>query len=380
MAVTVAPTTGVVVPRSELARALRAAASVKSKGLLINLDGEAVQVVAHTWESAVAVDLDAAIGEPSGSILVARPLFAGLMAYCDHEIALSINADGSEIKVASGDSEFDVRAMRPLTPATDGSYGHDLTATADVLATFEAPVLVETLRRVLPFASRDMTRPILATVALYPTANCAVSTDSYRLAVVRYGDDGPDEDPIIFNLEGATSLQRMLVKQLGTVEIAATDSHYLVDFDGTRWSLRRPNVSDDARKRGNGGYPNWRKLLPDTDPDCTLKVDREDLLNAARAAGVVAGNSNAPLKLKVAKKQVSVTAESRDTATMTRRLGSAEITGNVMEIGLNPQFVGDICATAPVERLTVKLIAPRRPIMVEAARDVYLLMPIRLDV
>lgn len=54
--------------------------------------------------------------------------------------------------------------------------------------------------------------------------------------------------------------------------------------------------------------------------------------------------------------------------------------GTVRLLAFNPDFLADICSNAPVERLTLRLISPLRPMLVEAARDEYLLMPVRLNV
>lgn len=217
---------------------------------------------------------------------------------------------------------------------------------------------------------------MLCNVAFYP--GVAVSTDSYRLAIISYGDQEPERDaePLLVNTDAAKSLRALLAKKLGALTFATLDGFHVADFEDVRWSLRRsmPYKRDD----GTSSYPNWRNLLPDEDPRTTLKVDREDLLAGSRSAGSI-GRRDAPLRLRVDGVDASVTSNTPDRASMSRRLASGDATGDI-EIGFNPHFLADICAVAPVERLTVQMFSPLRPALVEAARDRYLLMPIRLKV
>lgn len=369
-AATTPASTSTTVARSELARALRAAASVRSEAVIVTI-GDDLTIAAHTPEVAVSVALDAPAGE-ADEIAVGRTRLAGILPYCDGEITLSI-ADGT-LTLVSGCSEFEIPALRDKERFGHPSRGEQTGDTLEI----EAPVFVETLRRALPFVSRDETRPILCHVALYPAENIAVATDSYRLTVVRYGDDGPREDPILLRKEAADSMRRLLAKTLGTVEIVTGDDYYTARFGDLEWTMKRPKPY--KVKDRQAVFPDWRKLLPEDDPVTTIKVDRDDLLCASRAAATIASR-NEPLRLNLTKKVATVTSgNKRLTGRMSRRLSSAGVTGEKMEVGFNPDFLADICAVAPVERLTLKAIGPLRPLLVEAARDRYLLMPIRLNV
>jgi len=131
--------------------------------------------------------------------------------------------------------------------------------------------------------------------------------------------------------------------------------------------------------RVTGKYPNYLSLLPDDDQyGATLVIDRDDLLAGARAAADIAEH-NEPVVL--------VTGETTQVHcghgpnSMTRELASAAKTGKPLDaIGVNPRFLSEVCASAPAERLTMRFISPRRPMVVGAGRDTYLLMPIRLNV
>lgn len=362
------------VQRSELARGLRAAAAIRSQAIRLAFTGSTVAMEAYTGETAVRVELDAGCGPQDGGVFIPRVLLANLLPYLANDVEITVDNDELKVRIASGGDTYE------LLQAVKTGNRHELDAErgADAFA-IEAPTLVEVLRRALPFASHDQTRPVLATIALYLTEHVAAATDSYRLAVVRW-DDGPeptsDATPLLIRRPAAEALRRMLGRRLGKVTISTTDTHVLVDFDDQRWSILRVTLN------GGRGYPLYSNLIPeDASYTATVKVDREDLLATCRAAAVMAVR-NAPMRLKldVLLFGVSVSASTPDHGSMTRRLASASHEGEDMEIGFNPGFLADACANAPVERLTLRLVGKHKPMLVEAARDRYLLMPIRLDV
>lgn len=343
------------IARADLAAALRLASSIKAACVHIDLsDGG---LAAHAHDVAVQVALDAEGGH--GAIVVDRVRLARLLAGCGPRMDLAVDDD--KLRITSGPATYS------LPSVVDERAPHDTSGDPVDPITIDAPVLVEALRRALPSASKDETRPLLCCVALFPARHTMVSTDSYRLAAVRYGDDCDDETPPWLLLrEGMASIKSALAKKLGAVTLWQTSSHVHAQFEGVRWAMRRIA----------GAYPDYRKLLPETPGETTLKVDRDDLLAAGRAALlVVAGNT--PLRLTIGS-VCTAHVPARAEGGMSWRLDSASVEGPALEIGINPRFVAEACATAPVERLTVRFIAPQRPLLIEAARDTYLLMPFRL--
>lgn len=378
--------TTLTVAKADLAKALRAAATVKSKELRLDvyLSGRST-VTAAVREVAVTVDLP---GEQDGdgrSILIPRTTLARLLPYLGPQVELEI--DAATLQVRDGASWFAIPVMaEPSADDDERFYGHDLAAVSSQPVAFDAPVLVEALRRALPFTQTCPTRPLLQMVALYPQEGIAAATDSYRLAVIRYGKSaGEGEQPILLHRDAARSMVSLLKKRLGEVTVTRADTHLIAAIDDIRWSAQLPKPGPG---KTDVSYPDWRSLLPDGKPETTVRVDRDELLQAARAAAVVLPR-NAPLRMRIADDKVTVASVGwqpgkprlRDNdATMSRTLTTACATGENMEIGLNPDFVADMAANAREDRLEIGLLGPLRPVKVEAGTDTHLLMPIRLNV
>lgn len=348
--------------RSDLARALRLANSVKAKAVHLDL-GDEPNLTAHGPDVGVRVALDAPPGR--GTVEVNRKELAALLACCDAQVLASVD-DAGRLVVQSGPATYSLPGARDLD-----AKRYDLTGEPKAATVIEAPVLCEALRRALPSLSGDYTRPILCHAALYPKRHMIVSTNSYWLSIVRYGDDdGSDTPPMLIAREAATSVQRALAKKLGQVELWETPEAVHVRFGDIRWSTRRQG----------GEFPNYVPLIPDPPGETVMKVDRTDLLAAARAALLV-GTRNDALRLTLGPACTATAGSHDEYPQMSRALESASVEGSALDpIGVNPQYVADACASAPVERLTLRFIAPLRPMLIEAARDTYLIMPIRLNV
>lgn len=365
-------------PRADLARALRVAGTIRSLNVHIAVKDGLVLVAGYHYEAAVRVTFDGfetGPGVPVGEIFVNRATLAKVLPYCGADVQLiiglerlTIKSDGASVELPAAD------------PEKAHAHEHDFDAPDHTDLTFEAPVLVEAFRRALPFASRDMTRPVLATIALYRHDQAVVATDAYRIAVVRYGDERPDEEPpILIDINAAASMRRLLAKRLGQVHITQGPRHVHAEFDDTEWScnLRTGNEGKPAE------YVQWHMLMPADRPDTTIMIDRDELLAAARLAKAVAPR-NAPLRLtaEAGKAAISCGKDYRSAcpSSVERSLPSAAVEGQDVEIGLNPEFLADVVAASPVERVELGMISPLRPLKITAARDVYLLMPIRLSV
>jgi hypothetical protein len=114
---TIAPVT---IPRSEIARGLKALASIQAKAVHLDLTGERATISGFTSEVAVRVTLDAE-GAPSGAGSVPRTLFAGVMPFLDHDVRLCFHGD--HLEVTSGESRFELRTLRPPVVVQEPAKG-----------------------------------------------------------------------------------------------------------------------------------------------------------------------------------------------------------------------------------------------------------------
>jgi DNA polymerase-3 subunit beta len=237
------------------------------------------------------------------------------------------------------------------------------------LTPLDAPTLLETIDRVSRSASRDESRPVLTGILVrFEGASLTMAaTDSYRLSMKETSlpQPGPDLEAII-PARALTELQR-IATGAETVELGVLENHVVFHVDDVWLTTRRID----------GQFPNVKQLVPDTF-EIQLTLPRAELLDVVRRAGVMA-QRNAPLRLRFAEGELTVSAQSQDVGE-TRETMPAPYTGEPLEIGFNADFLREGLESVPSDEISLKLINPLRPGLITAEGDAfwYLIMPIRL--
>jgi DNA polymerase-3 subunit beta len=89
---------------------------------------------------------------------------------------------------------------------------------------------------------------------------------------------------------------------------------------------------------------------------------------------------NAPLRLRFAEGELTISAQSQDVGETVESLPAA-YTGEPLEIGFNAEFLADGVDSVRSDTVRLKLINPLRPGLITSVDDDsfwYLIMPIRL--
>ena len=193
------------------------------------------------------------------------------------------------------------------------------------------------------------------------------ATDSYRLAVKEtvLSEKGPELEAII----PARALHELTRLAAGAEEVGlGVHENYVIFSAGDVWLTSR---------RIDGQFPNYKQLLPETF-EAELTVAREPLLEVVRRAGLMA-QRNAPLRLRFAEGELTVSAQTQDVGEARESL-PLDYSGPELEIGFNPDFLRDGLEAVSAETIQLKLINPLRPgLLVSPSESFwYLIMPIRL--
>ena len=151
------------------------------------------------------------------------------------------------------------------------------------------------------------------------------ATDSYRLAVKEtiLASPGPDLDAII----PARALQELtrLASGADDVELGVHENHVIFSA-GDVWLTSR---------RIDGQFPNYKQLLPETF-EVEITIAREALLEVVRRAGLMA-QRNAPLRLRFAEGELTVSAQTQDVGEATESL-PIDYAGERTRDRLQPRF------------------------------------------
>jgi len=331
-------------------------------GILLQAEGDRLTLAATDMEISIRSSLAGDI-EGDASVVVPGRLLTDLVRLLpDDKVLLAYDEGEGVLAVTSGShaSRLNVYSAEdfPRLPPTDGQ-----------LQTIDAGALLATIEKVGRAASRDESRPVLTGVLVRFEGEKLVmaATDSYRLAVKEtvLESPGPDLDAII----PARALQELtrLASGAEDVELGVHENHVIFSA-GDVWLTSR---------RIDGQFPNYKQLLPETF-EAEIPIAREGLLEVVRRAGLMA-QRNAPLRLRFADGELTVSAQTQDVGEATESL-PIEYAGEELEIGFNPDFLRDGLEAVSAETVQLKLINRLRPGLIAAPDESfwYLIMPIRL--
>ncbi len=331
-------------------------------GILLQADDGKLTLAATDMEVSLRASVSGDV-QGDGGVVVPGRLLADLVRLLpDDAVSLAYDGGDGVLEVTSGSYASKVNVFSaedfPRLPNTDVS-----------LHTVAAPTLLGTIDKVARAASRDESRPVLTGILVRFEGNrlTMAATDSYRLSVkeTELGESGPELDAII----PARALQELsrLAAGVDVIQLGVQENH-VVFGAGEVWLTTR---------RIDGQFPNYKQLLPEAF-EVEVTTAREPLLDVIRRAGVMA-QRNAPLRLRFAEGELSVSAQTQDVGEA-RELLEIEYAGEPLEIGFNPDFLRDGLEAVGGDTVQLKLINPLRPGLIVSPDDTfwYLIMPIRL--
>jgi DNA polymerase-3 subunit beta len=357
--------------RSDLAAALGTVArAVSTRGAVQVLGGILLGAAEDGRLTLAATDMEISLraslaGQVEGdaSVVVPGRLLTDLVRLLpDEPVTLAHDEGAGTLSVTAGShsSKLNVYSAEdfPRLPPIDVA-----------LHAIEAPALLATIEKVGRAASRDESRPVLTGVLVRFEGEKLVmaATDSYRLAVKEtpLSASGPDLEAII----PARALQELTRIAAGSdeVRLGVHENHVLFSA-GDVWLTSR---------RIDGQFPNYKQLLPETF-EIEVTTPRAPLLEVVRRAGLMA-QRNAPLRLRFAEGELTVSAQTQDVGEATESL-PVEFSGEELEIGFNPDFLRDGLDAVAGDTVQLKLINRLRPGLIAAPEESfwYLIMPIRL--
>jgi DNA polymerase-3 subunit beta len=286
-----------------------------------------------------------------------------------------------DLRVTDGKRTIELRSLRmadwPAFPAGDETPLFNAPSGAELSAT---------LLRAARFASSDDTRPVLTGIGVHYGAERIRlwATDSYRLcdiAAPAVSMREPDAEqlektqPLVNVPAAGLVMAAKAMKKSGAVTASTTKDHAVVRFGDEVWAVRMID----------GQFPNFRQLVPDHH-DVEVTMPLAELAGACDVA-VAFARRNAPMRFAV-NGQVKVTGVTPDVCEFEELLPGATYTTpgrymrdyGGMEVGLSPEFVRDIAQAHIGDTATLRLISPLRPALFVEGDDIYLQMPIRLNV
>jgi DNA polymerase-3 subunit beta len=331
-------------------------------GVLLRPDGNRLELAATDMELSLRTTLEAQI-EGDSAVVVPGKLLVDLARLLPApEVTIEYRPEDGVVHISSGtySSKLNVFAAEdfPRLPVIEPARHTIATAS-----------LLETVERVAKSASKDESRPVLTGIQVRFEGKklFMAATDSYRLSFkeTELETEGPELEAII-PARALAELSR-IAAGTETVELGVNENT-VVFGTGDTWLTTR---------RIDGQFPDVSRLLPESF-EIEVDLPRVELRDVVRRAAVMALR-NAPLRLRFAEGELTVSAQSQDVGETSESL-PAGYTGEPLEIGFNAEFLADGVESIRGDTVRIKLINPLRAGLITSADDSfwYLIMPIRL--
>ena len=325
-------------------------------------DKGSLKVAATDTEISISVTAAAPV-EESGKSAVRAGVLHNISKSLSSDTA-TLTCDSSTATLKAKQGTYAINAYRPedfpTLPAfpTGGGGGGTFTVPAKALAA--------AIEKVLPFASKDDTRPVLTGVlaSFEKDALTMVATDSYRMGISRTPlTDGPEEK--VQKIIPARALKEVvrLAELTETIKVAPTENAAMFSAQGVLISSRLID----------GAFPQFERLLPEKF-ERSYSVGRLQLMAALRRVAIFCGNDTPPRpvvlsfesgegSLTGAELLIKGSSEGMGAAHETVPLSGEGVSGDAFTAAFNPTYLTSAIAAAGSENVTMKFNGPLKPAM-----------------
>ena len=314
-------------------------------GVMIEADGNEVQLSIFDYEVAARVKIAAAIDTP-GRVLVQARLLSEILSKLP-AASVSMALDEKRFHVNSGTSKFSLSSMS----TTDYPDTPDFPVATGKVSAIE---FTNGVAKVAVAASREEVTPVLTAVMITASSKelTMVSTDRFRVAVKAIPWAGKPVE------------REVLIPARVLSEISKTfshDSELELGFgegekDMIGFSSANKSVSTATIK---GKYPAVLQLFPEETASFAI-LSKQELLDATRRVALVVDREK-PLRYKFTESELSLESIGSDVADASEQV-SCSMKGEETVVSLRPQFLTDALAGLDVENVKIGFtVNPNNP-------------------
>lgn len=344
-------------------------------GLLIEASDAGLVLSTFDYETSARADLLAEVSD-EGSALVSGRLLADICRSLPAK-PIEMQLDGPRVSLTCGSARFSLQTMPvedypklPQMPAATGTVSSNDFAHA--------------VAQAVTAAGRDDMLPVLTGVRIEIDGSTMslLATDRFRLShrELTWNPQTPDASVAALvpaKVLGDTAKSLTSGAEV-TIALSSGDGgEGLIGFEGSALG----GVRRTTTRLLDGEFPKVRSLFP-SEHLTIAKVKKDELIETVKRVALVA-ERNTAVQLKFADNQLVLDAGTGDEAQATEVI-EAEITGDDLTTGFNPQFLLDGLTALDGEYIDLAFTQASKPVVISStdAGDTdsfrYLLMPRRL--
>lgn len=325
-------------------------------------------VSATDMEISISVSAGATVEEEGRAAIPAKLLLRYAKSLPEGEAELS--AGESEATLACAKSSVALRCYSPADFPTLPAFTEQESIEVDAAA------LAAAIGKVLPFVSKDESRPVLTgvLVAFADGSVRMVATDSYRMGMCEQRLEGSEAR----EGTGTAILPGRALKEAARLaNLAGEKGRVGVALASNRAMFRARGLTLSSRLI-DGSFPEYERLLPDGFAE-SFHADRQELLAALRRARLVAANQNPPVPVRLAFSrpegtlgggELTISLRAAETGAATEVISAEVPEGKSFEACFNPDYLADAVASLSSESIALRFNEPLKPAVLQASAEV----------
>jgi DNA polymerase-3 subunit beta len=313
---------------------------------LFELQDKTLKITASDLETTMSVKVMTDMAEDPGVITIpAKLLLDTLKTFADVPITISVNHETLGIEISAGEGKFKLAGHKsdefPLTPVAEE---------ANVLK-IKSDILKNAFHKTLFATGNDDLRPVMSGVfcELAPEDITFVATDAHKLVKYRRTDASAET-------VSSFILPKKPLNQLKNV--LPENADVTIEYDQINAFFTYENVYLVCRLI-DGKYPNYEAVIPKENPNI-LTIERSAFINSIKRVALYANQSTNQVRLKIAGKELVLSAEDIDYANEAKERLTCNYEGDDLEIGFNSKFLLDMLNNLGSQFIKIEMSAPNR--------------------
>jgi DNA polymerase-3 subunit beta len=344
-------------------------------GLLIEASDAGLVLSTFDYETSARADLMAEVSD-EGSALVSGRLLADICRSLPAK-PIEMQLDGPRVSLTCGSARFSLQTM----PVEDYPKLPNMPAATGTVSSND---FAHAVAQAVTAAGRDDMLPVLTGVRIEIDGSTMslLATDRFRLShrELTWNPQTPDASVAALvpaKVLGDTAKSLTSGAEV-TIALSSGDGgEGLIGFEGSAVGGMRRTTT----RLLDGEFPKVRSLFP-SEHLTIAKVKKDELIETVKRVALVA-ERNTAVQLKFGDNQLVLDAGTGDEAQATEVI-EAEITGDDLTTGFNPQFLLDGLTALDGEYIDLAFTQASKPVVIsstdggETDSFRYLLMPRRL--
>jgi len=340
--------------------------------VLLRAEGATLMMKATDLDLEITEAAPAMAEQPGATTVPAHLLYEIVRKLADgSEVALSTNADGTTMSVASGRSKFSLQCLpeADFPDLTAGTFSHSFKIKAADLK-----MLIERTQFAI---STEETRYYLNGIFLHTVEAGgalklrAVATDGHRLARAEIeAPSGSEGMPgIIIPRKTVGEIQKLIENPEAEIRFEVSDAKIRLSFGEIVLTS----------KLIDGTFPDYQRVIPSGN-DKEMRVDCSTFASAVDRVSTISSERGRAVKIALSDGQMTLTVNNPDSGSATEEL-AVSFEGDPLEIGFNARYLLDITGQLTGDDAVFKLADAGSPtIILDSSNNdaLYVLMPMRV--